>query len=86
MEAAAEKGWADSGARGLLEATFEAQKALCSEDRLPAYSVAQISTLLGRKAEALAYLHAALDKHEMQLVALAVRSEFCRPARGGGLR
>ncbi len=75
-EAAAEKGWADGGARGLLEATFEAQKALCSEDRLPAYSVAQTSTLLGRKAEALAYLHAALDKHEMQLVALAVDRSF----------
>ena len=75
-EAAAEKGWADGGARGLLEATFEAQKALCSEDRLPAYSVAQTSTLLGRKAEALAYLHAALDKHEMQLVALAVDPSF----------
>src|ERR1039458_9065633 len=80
VEAAAAPGWAEGGARGLLEATFEAQKALWSEDRLPA------STLLGRKAEALAYLHAALDKHEMQLVALAVRSEFCRPARGGGLR
>src|ERR1022692_4720284 len=75
-EAAAEKGWADGGARGLLEATFEAQKALCSEDRLPAYSVAQTSTLLGRKAEALAYLHAALDKHEMLLVALAVDPSF----------
>jgi tetratricopeptide (TPR) repeat protein len=74
--AAGEKGWADGGARGLLEATLEAQKALYSEDRLPAYSVATTSALLGRKAEALEYLHAALDKHEMQLVALAVDPGF----------
>jgi tetratricopeptide (TPR) repeat protein len=74
--AAGEKGWTAGGGRGLLEATLQEQKALCSADRLPAYSVAQTAALLGRKAEALEYLHAALDKHEMLLVGLAIDPLF----------
>jgi Tfp pilus assembly protein PilF len=74
--AAGEQGWTAGGGRGLLEATLQEQKTLCSADRLPAYSVAQIAALLGRKAEALEYLHAALDKHEMLLVGLAIDPLF----------
>jgi tetratricopeptide (TPR) repeat protein len=74
--AAGEKGLAAGGARGLLEATLEGQKALYEADRLPAYSVAHTAALLGRKPEALHYLHAALEKHEMYLVALGVDPFF----------
>jgi Tfp pilus assembly protein PilF len=74
--AAGEKGWADGGAHGLLEATLEMQKGLCAADRMPAYSVAQTCALLGRKGEALEYLRAALEKREMRLVGLAIDPYF----------
>jgi len=74
--AAGEKGLADGGGNGLLQATLQAQKSLYLADRLPAYSVARTAALLGRKPEALEYLHAALDKHDMTLVALAVDPFF----------
>jgi len=70
--AAGEKGWAAGGGPAVLEATLEAQKALYAADRMPAYSLAQTCALLGRKAEALAYLHAAVENHEMSLVGLRV--------------
>jgi Tfp pilus assembly protein PilF len=74
--AAGEKGWSGGGARGLLVATLEAQKTLCAADRMPVYYLAQTSALLGRKAEALAYLHASVDKHEMWLVGMQVDPSF----------
>jgi tetratricopeptide (TPR) repeat protein len=74
--AAAEKGFADGGAAGLLEATLQAQKELWSAERLPSYTVAQTCALLGRKTEALAYLRAGVEKHEMLMVAVSVNPAF----------
>jgi Tfp pilus assembly protein PilF len=74
--AAGEKGLAEGGGAGLLQATLEAQKQLWSQERLPSYAVAQTCALLGKKAEALAYLRAAVEKHEMLLVGVAADPAF----------
>ncbi len=74
--AAGERGLAEGGGQGMLAATLQTQKALYSADRLQAYTVARTAAVMGRNAEALAYLQAALAKHEMMLVALAADPFF----------
>ena len=60
-------GFARSGANGLLQSRLVEQKKLYGEERTSAYALAQTAALLGKKAEALAYLKASHERRESEL-------------------
>lgn len=74
---AEKNGFARSGANGLLQSRLQEQKQLYGKEKTPAYAVAQTAALLGKKAEALAYLKASRERRE---------SEFAFVGRDGSLR
>jgi DNA-binding winged helix-turn-helix (wHTH) protein/Tfp pilus assembly protein PilF len=68
--AAAEKGYAFSGARGLLQSLEMQQKELYEEGTLSPYPLAQTEALLGNKQEALRLLTIAQQKHDENELAI----------------
>jgi tetratricopeptide (TPR) repeat protein len=73
---AAEKGFADGGLQGMLEATLRVQKKLNSQGSVSAYSVAETYSRLGRKQDALQYLQTAYHQRESALVFMWSDSAF----------
>jgi DNA-binding winged helix-turn-helix (wHTH) protein/Tfp pilus assembly protein PilF len=69
--AAAEKGYAFSGARGLLQSMEIQQRELYEEGSLSPYPLAQTEALLGNKQEALRLLAIANQKHDERILAIA---------------
>ncbi len=67
---ASEKGFAASGAKGMLESRLRAQKTIYSEGRLSPYDLAATLALLGRNEEALASLQVAYRNHDPRLIGL----------------
>jgi DNA-binding winged helix-turn-helix (wHTH) protein/Tfp pilus assembly protein PilF len=61
---AAEKGFASTGVRGMLENIRELQLKMYARGQLSPYHLAQTNSLLGNKQEALRYLKIAYDKHD----------------------
>jgi tetratricopeptide (TPR) repeat protein len=68
---AEKKGFARGGARGLLQNRLDAQKSLYRREKLPAYALAQTSSMLGNKSDALQYLMTSRDRHESIIAGLA---------------
>ncbi len=69
--AAAQKGFAADGTRGMLEGILEVQKSFLKEGRWSHYDVAKTYTGMGKQQEALDQLQAAVDNREMDILALA---------------
>jgi uncharacterized protein (TIGR02996 family) len=67
---AEKKGFAHSGARGMLQGLLNVQKKLYEEEKLSAYTLAQTSAMLGDKAGALRYLRTSRDRHESAIAIL----------------
>jgi tetratricopeptide (TPR) repeat protein len=65
---AAEKGFSDGGFQGMLESTLRVQKAFNSQGFVPAYSVAETYSRLGKKQDALQYLQTAYHQREGSLL------------------
>ena len=68
--AAGETGLAAGGNPGMLQAILEAQTALYEKDRLSPFALAKTFALMGKNREAIKYLRAALEKHDLEMVAL----------------
>lgn len=65
---AAEKGLAAGGCSGMLQSIFQEQTRLYSQQRIPAYELAETQALLGHQQEALKYLRLSLAQSEGALV------------------
>jgi tetratricopeptide (TPR) repeat protein len=76
MEAAAEKGFAAGGARGLFEAMLLTQKKLYTQHSLRPTELARTSAVLGHKDEALRYLKDACEQRDGEILFLETFSEF----------
>jgi tetratricopeptide (TPR) repeat protein len=76
VTAAAEKGFAQGGARGMLEATLRVQQKLYARNALPPTALAQTFALLGNKQEALRYLEAAYTQKDSSLIFIEAEPEF----------
>ena len=72
VQRAAERGFADGGVPGMLQSILLEQKRLYDAHRLSAYQVARTEALLGDRAAALSYLHAALQRNEAELAIVRV--------------
>lgn len=73
---AAEKGFAAGRDRGMLESMLPLQKKLYERGHASPYFLAQTSTRLGNRGEAIQYLRAALGLHDEQLVVLEADPVF----------
>jgi len=67
---AAEKGFAEGGAKGMFESMLQAQKKYYAQGLVPPTVVAQTCALLGNKDEALQYLKIAYDRHDELLLSV----------------
>lgn len=67
---AEQEGFHRNGARGLLEAAYQVQKAQFDKGLQPAYPLAQICAQLGENQKALEYLEVAFHNHESTLLVL----------------
>ena len=76
MEAAAEKGFAAGGARGLFEAMLLTQKKLYTQHSLRPTELARTSAVLGHKDEALRYLKDACEQRDGEILFVETFSEF----------
>ena len=76
MEAAAEKGFAAGGARGLFEAMLLTQKKLYTQHSLRPTELARTSAVLGHKGEALRYLKDACEQRDGEILFVETFSEF----------
>jgi hypothetical protein len=68
--AAARKGFAAGGSDGMYASILEVQQALLKEGRSSHYALAKAYALMRRPDEALHQLQAAIDKREMNILAL----------------
>lgn len=66
----AERGWAQAGKTGLLEALIRSQKKAFEHGTEPGFWLGQIYLVLGRPKEALPYFNAALDEHFIMLITM----------------
>ncbi len=73
---AAEKGFAQGGQRGLLEAQFSEQTKLYEQRKLSPYFVAQTDALLGNQSDALKYLATCIQSHDEFLLNLNADQSF----------
>jgi Tfp pilus assembly protein PilF len=73
---AGETGLHAGGQRSMLQAILGEEKKLYSEGRISAYRLAEISALIGHKQEAMTYLRAAYDHHDLALVGLLADPPF----------
>jgi hypothetical protein len=74
--AAAEKGFAASGLRGMLTEALKVQRGLYADGKIPAYDLAWTCAWLGQKQEALKYLQSSFAKHEGQMLAVRADTAF----------
>ena len=74
--AAAEKGLAANGPRGMLAEMLKVQRGLYADGKIPAFDLAWTYARLGEKQEALKYLQIAYTKHEGQMLAARTDSAF----------
>ena len=72
IAASAEKGFAQNGGQGMLQALRTRQEKLYREDRGSPYNVAVSYALMGNKQKALQYLQAAYDNHDGRILSLAI--------------
>jgi tetratricopeptide (TPR) repeat protein len=70
ISAAARKGFAAGGPRGMLESILLVQENLLKEGRWSHYDVATICAVMGRRPDALDHLQSALENREMEILAL----------------
>ncbi len=75
VEAAA-KGLQSGGPRGMLQSTLSQEKTLYAKGAISAYRLAETSSLLGQKQEAMEYLRAAHARHDSSLSKLLVDPEL----------
>jgi DNA-binding winged helix-turn-helix (wHTH) protein/Tfp pilus assembly protein PilF len=73
---AAEKGFAARGAKGMLEGQLDQQKKAYAQGRLSPFFAAETSALLGNNDLALKYLEAGYDRHDDEMVNIALDSEL----------
>ncbi len=73
---AAEKGYAASGRRGMLEAMLQAQKKHYATHSVPPTDLAETFALLGNKSESLRVLKEAYDQHDSALLFVETYPEF----------
>ena len=71
ITASAEKGFAENGARGMLQALQAMQENFYSEDRESPYNLAVTYALLGDRQKALQLLQAAYDGHDGRFLSIA---------------
>ena len=76
IAAAAEKGLAAGGTRGMFQAILQIQKRLCAQHSLPPTELAKTFALLGDKNESLRYLKEAYEQRDGELLFVEVYSEF----------
>ncbi len=67
---AAERGWARSGRRGMLEAQIAVQKEAVARDTEQGFWLGRNYIALGEPKEALPYFRSALDRHQIPLIAM----------------
>jgi tetratricopeptide (TPR) repeat protein len=72
IAASAEKGFAEHGGQGMLQALVETQEKFFQEDRESPYTLAVSCALMGNKPKALQYLQAAYDGHDGGFLSIAV--------------
>jgi tetratricopeptide (TPR) repeat protein len=76
ITAAAEKGFASGGERGMLEGMLQTQKTLFARHSLSATDLAETFAMLGNKSEALRYLKVAYDQRDGRLLFVGIYKEF----------
>jgi len=76
VAAAAEKGFAAGGERGMLEAMLRVQKKLYTQRSMPPTNLALTLALLGNSKEALRYLNAAYEQRDGSLLFVEIYPEF----------
>jgi DNA-binding winged helix-turn-helix (wHTH) protein/Tfp pilus assembly protein PilF len=76
LEAAAEKGFAAGGEKGLLQNMRTAEKNLYDRGQVSPFALAEADGRLGNKREAIQYLNVAFDRHDDDLVNLVNDSAF----------
>jgi tetratricopeptide (TPR) repeat protein len=76
MVAAAEKGLAASGGRGMQTEILREQRGLYADGKIPAYDLALTYAWLGEKQESLKYLQIAYSRHEAALLAMRAERAF----------
>ena len=73
---AGEKGLRENGPQTTLRAILAEEKKLYSDGRLSAYRLAETSALLGDKQQAITYLRAAHDRHDLALAGMLADPPF----------
>jgi tetratricopeptide (TPR) repeat protein len=73
---AGEKGFAASGAKGMLDAILAVQKRLYAQRQMPAYDLARTYARLGDKQEAIHFLQIAYASHEPSVLAAGIEFAF----------
>jgi hypothetical protein len=73
---AAEKGFAASGGKGLLQALLRQQQELYDHGQFSPYNLAETYSVLERKQEALQYLRAAYDLHADGVFSMEIDHAF----------
>lgn len=81
---AAERGWARSGKRGLLEALIAVQKEAVARDTEQGFWLGRDYIALGEPSEALPYFRSALDRHQIPLIAMPECDWAIKLAHGPG--
>jgi len=78
---AAQRGWNQGGAQGMLRAMQAVQEQFFREDKSSGYELARTCALLGDRENAMKYLQAALQAHDYSVLE-TTRSDWDRPMRG----
>jgi hypothetical protein len=73
---AGEKGFAASGAKGMLTAILALQKRYYAQRQMPAYELARTCAVVGEKQEAIHFLQIAYASHEPSVFATGVDFAF----------
>lgn len=76
ISSAAEAGFAEGGAHGMLGAMLEAQKRQYALGQEPAYKLATTAAMLGDKAGAISYLHDSLARKEQDVLGIVIDPAF----------
>jgi Tfp pilus assembly protein PilF len=76
VTAAAEQGYAEGGAQGLLVNMLQEQEKLYREGRVGPMALARTNALLGKRQETLRYLNTAFERHDPSLLFIENSAEF----------
>ncbi|HTS38580.1 MAG TPA: winged helix-turn-helix domain-containing protein [Candidatus Solibacter sp.] len=71
-----EKGYAAGGDKGMLEEMLKSEKNLYERGKFSPYVLAQTSSRLGKKQEAIQYLRLAYQQHDERMVGIAGEAAF----------